>query len=92
MPEKKSKVIGQDDKEESLIKGEWRDFSKTLAFKQLMEYAGSNQVMLERYAKDMSMPGPNGGPISLDVEKAMSLLQRSAGIDIMTSYIRLYVE
>lgn len=86
-----SNVIGQDEKEESLIKGEWRDFSKTLAFKRLMEYTETNKEMLLRDATDYTI-SLNGKKVTITPEMALTLLQRRAGIDIVKTYIGLYVE
>lgn len=88
----KSKVIGLNSKDEQRIHNEWREFSKTLAYKKMMEYADDQSKMLLKYAEEMAMPSPNGGTVPLDIQKSHSLLQNKRGIGIMTTYIRLYSE
>lgn len=88
-----AKVIGLDDSEEARLKYEWAEFSKTLAYKKMMEYADTQRDMLLRYAEDMSMPSPQGqGTVSLDDKMSVNLLQNRRGIGIMTTYVRLYSE
>lgn len=89
----KSNVIGYDADEERTIRNQWNQFSKTLAYKKMMEYAEANGSMLQRQAEESAMPHPNGtGIIPIDDHMAMNLLQNKRGIAIMTTYIRIYSE
>lgn len=92
MPTENKKIIGQDNRKEALVKREWRDFAKTTAYQDLMDYAKIHDNQLVGYAKDLAMPGPDGKSITLSGETANYLLQRAAGIGIITTYIRLYSE
>lgn len=89
----KSNVIGYDADEERTIRNQWREFSKTLAYKRMLEYAEINGEMLLRQAEESAMPHPNGtGTMPIDDHMAMNLLQNKRGIAIMTTYIRIYSE
>lgn len=92
MPTKDKKIVGGDPKKEDLIRNEWRAFAQTTAFKEMMEFGKGNSDMLTRYAKNLEMPGPDGKMHVINGNTSNLILQRSAGIDIMTSYVRLYVE
>ena len=91
MPTKDKLILGQDDKKESLIRNEWRDFSKGTAFKELFEFMENTQAMLLQDAQDLQIT-VDGKKVTINGEMANLLLQRRAGIDIMKSYIRLYSE
>lgn len=91
MPTKDKKIVGQDDKKEQLIRNQWRDFSKTAAYAELMKYADIHQEMLLQNAQNLSIM-VDGKKITIDGEMANFLLQRRAGVDIIKTYIRLYVE
>ena len=91
MPTPIKNVIGEDPKADSLIRGEWRDFSKTLAYKEMMQYM---EVTGDRLITDATE-----GTITINGEKhpitgeyMNFLLQRRAGIDIIKTYIRLFSE
>lgn len=87
----KSKVIGLDDSKDKLIRNEWAAFSKTTAFKEMMEYADNTSDMLLRDATDISIT-IDGKRVAISGEMMNFLLQRKAGIAIMTTYIRVYSE
>lgn len=100
MPNVKPKDIKAKDKEAELaakriklITNQWRTFSKTAAYKDLMEYCNQNQAMLLDYAEEMVMPSPvaQGEQITLSIEKAHSLLQNRRGIGIVKTYVDGYV-
>jgi hypothetical protein len=92
-----TKVIGDDKdsaKRQDLIRRQWQEFSKKLAFKELMEY-----IDLQDYFAVKGAKGPintfdaNGGDqLNFDPIKAANLLQRSVGYDIVKLYIEGYVE
>lgn len=87
------KVIGQDDKKTQLILTEWATFSKTTAFKELMQYMDDNRQLLHDYAEERVMPSPiDGKKIAIDSETSNSLLQNARGINIVRTYIRLRSE
>lgn len=89
----KNKVVGYDEREERQVRNEWQTFSKTLAYKRMMEYAESHGNTLLRYAEERAMPDLTGkGMRAIDNEMSNSLLQNKRGIGIITSYIRLYSE
>lgn len=79
---------------QSRISGEWKDFSRTYAYKQLMEY-----IDLQDYMAITGAKGPintfdtdDGSQVSFDGQKAAALLQRSVGYDIVRLYVKGYVE
>lgn len=93
MAEKKSKVIGGNDALQKKIVAQWRQFSKTEAYKDLMAYGDTQRDMLLKYAEEMAMPHPGGhGVVAIDGKMANYLLQNRRGIGIMTTYIRLRSE
>lgn len=79
--------------ENRLVANEWKAFSKTTAYKKLMDY-----IEFQDYAAIASAKGPiltfgeyDGAQVNFDPEKAASLLQRSVGYDIIKTYIESYV-
>lgn len=79
--------------ENRLVANEWKEFSKTTAYKKFMEY-----MEFQDYAAVQSAKGPiltfddeSGSQINFDPQKAASLLQRSVGYDIIRTYVEGYV-
>lgn len=91
--EKLDKIAKDNADRERAIARQWLNFSKTEAYKDLMQYGHSNSDMLTTYAKEMVMPSPvaEGEQIVIDGEKSLSLLQNARGCDIILSYIEEYV-
>jgi hypothetical protein len=79
---------------ERSIANQWREFAKTAAYKDLVEYMETNQAMLLEYAQEMVMPSPvaEGQQLIIDEKKAFSLLQNRRGIDIVRTYVDGYVK
>jgi len=91
------KAIEKQKKEEAqrqkLIANQWRDFSKTSAFKEFMDY-----IELQDYLAVTAAKGPintfsddDAAKITFDNEKAANLLQRSVAYDIVKIYVDGYV-
>jgi hypothetical protein len=80
-------------KRERLIANQWREFSQTEAYKDLMEYGKGTSDMLTSYAKERVMPSPvnNTEQLIIDGETAGSLLQNARGCDIVITYVEEYV-
>lgn len=80
-------------KKEKLIANQWREFSQTEAYADLMEYAKGTSEMLTAYAKEGVMPSPlkEGGELILTNEKALNLLQNARGCDIVVTYVEGYI-
>lgn len=78
---------------------EWREFSKTLAFKRLMEYIQlqkeTYQVLasgpMEVYRDVPTFDGKNDLQLDFEPEKYAYLLQRGVGCDIVKMYVEDYV-
>lgn len=89
-----AKVIGDQDvsEEQKKIVSQWQDFSRTLAYKDLMSYIDDQRTMLIEMAEERAMPIGNGKKASIDTETANSLLQNSRGLNIVRTYIRLRSE
>lgn len=87
-----AKAKANNDRERAIAK-QWLAFSKTEAYKDLMEYGHSTSEMLTTYAKEMVMPSPvaDGEQLVIDGEKSLSLLQNARGCDIILSYVEEYV-
>ncbi len=88
---KSDKEIQND--ENRLVANEWKAFAKTTAYRKLMEY-----IEFQDYAAVQSAKGPiltfneyDDTQINFDPQKAISLLQRSVGYDIIKTYIESYV-
>ena len=92
--EKLAKIAKANAERERAIAKQWLAFSKTEAYKDLMEYGHSTSDMLTTYAKEMVMPSPvkEGEQIVIDGEKSLSLLQNARGCDIILSYAEQYVD
>lgn len=80
-------------KEVKLVANEWKEFTKTTAYRKLIEF-----IEFQDYAAITSAKGPivtfneeDGSQINFDPVKSASLLQRSVGYDIIKSYIEGYV-
>lgn len=75
------------------INNEWQTFSKTHAYKDLMEYMDAQLEMLLGQAENMQMPHPNGkGLMPIDGKMSNLLLQNRRGVNIVRTYIRLRSE
>jgi len=92
-PEQRNKVAKESAKLQALIGGQWKEFSKTEAFKQFMEY-----VDMQDYFAITGAKGPintfddaSGEQVNFDPRNAASLLQRSVGYDIVKLYVDGYV-
>ena len=77
-----------------LVANEWKEFSRTTAYKKLMEY-----IEFQDYAAIQAAKGPvltfddeSGTQINFNPQNAAALLQRSVGYDIITTYIEGYVD
>lgn len=92
--DKIKKLSAANAEREKAIARQWLNFSKTDAFKDLMEYGHSTSDMLTTYAKEMVMPSPvkEGEEIILTIEKSHSLLQNARGCDIILSYVEQYID
>ena len=80
--------------ETRLVANEWKEFSKSTAYRKLMEY-----IAFQDYAAVQGAKGPvltfsddSGAQINFDPQKAAALLQRSVGYDIIKTYIDGYVD
>lgn len=95
MADRKNKIVGDSDealRQQKIVK-QWHSFSKTEAFKDLMEYCEGQQEMLLTYAEELEMPGPLGkGRVPITGEMSNLLLQNRRGINIVKTYIRLRSE
>ena len=71
------------------VLSEWKAFSNTQAYKDLIEYSHYTIDQFMEYAKEGVMPSPsnNGEQVVIDDKKAISLLQKARGCDIILSYI-----
>lgn len=92
-PEERKKKIQEAVKHQKLISNEWRDFSKTAAFKEFMDY-----IELQDYLSVKAAKGPintfdeeDAAKLIFDNEKAANLLQRSVAYDIVKLYVDGYV-
>ena len=81
-------------KETRLVANEWKEFSRTTAYRKLMEY-----IEFQDYAAVQGAKGPvltfddsSGTQINFDPQKEATLLQRSVGYDIIKTYIEGYVD
>lgn len=93
MPTKNKNVIGESSAKEQQLRNQWVDFSKTDAYKELMDYMTSQGNMLLQYAEELQMPNPNpniGGKVAISGEIANLLLQNRRGINIVKTYISIY--
>lgn len=90
---KYNKAVKDIASKEEAIARQWLNFSKTDAYKDLMEYGHSTSELLTTYAKEMVMPSPVNGDeqLVIDGEKSLSLLQNARGCDIILSYVEQYV-
>lgn len=91
------KVIG-DDKDSAarrdLIRRQWQEFSKKLAYQDLMDYIDLQDYFAVTGAKGPINTFDDNSGVQLDFNpiKAANLLQRSVGYDIVKLYIKGYVE
>lgn len=79
--------------ETHLISNEWKEFSKTTAYKKFMEY-----IEFQDYSAVLGAKGPivtfnDSGTeqINFNPQNAALLLQRSVGYDIIKTYVDSYV-
>lgn len=75
------------------IAAQWKTFSKTEAYKELMDYIELQDYLAVTAAKGPVMPfgGKDGEELVFDVEKSTFLLQRSVGYDIVKEYVEGFV-
>ena len=78
---------------QKLIANTWREFSKTTAYKELMDYLDLQDYFAIKAAKGpvATLDENTAAQINFDNEKAANLLQRSVGYDIIREYIDGYV-
>lgn len=76
-----------------LITAQWREFSKTEAYTELIDY-----IEMQDYFAVLAAKGPittfseeDGSQVKFDRENAAALLQRSVGYDIVKTYVEGYV-
>lgn len=76
-----------------LITAQWREFSKTEAYAELIDY-----IEMQDYFAVLAAKGPittfseeDGQQVKFDRENAAALLQRSVGYDIVKTYVEGYV-
>lgn len=76
------------------IVGQWKDFSRTDAFQDLMQYIDQQREMYRKYAEERSMPHPNPemGQVAIDNETVAALLQNSRGLNIVKTYLMSRVD
>jgi hypothetical protein len=76
------------------IGNQWREFSKTEAYKQYRDYIAMQNEFAIAGAKGPVMPfdEENGQQFIFDGQKAAALLQRSVGYDIVTTYVDGYID
>lgn len=74
------------------INSEWEMFSKTHAYKDLIDYMESQKAMLLNYAENLQMPGPDGKMVMIDGPISNLLLQNRRGVNIVSTYIKLRSE
>lgn len=79
--------------ENRLVANEWKEFSKTTAYRKLIEY-----IEFQDYCAIQGAKGPivtfddnSGAQIAFDSQNASYLLQRSVGYDIVKTYVESYV-
>ncbi len=79
--------------ENRLVANEWKEFSKTTAYRKLMEYIEFQDYMAVQAAKGpvLTFDDESGTQVGFDRENAASLLQRSVGYDIIKTYVEGYV-
>jgi hypothetical protein len=73
---------------------QWKAFSNTEAFEDLIQYIDSQREMFRQYSEDMSIPHPKKSDevISLDSQAIANLLQTSRGLRIVKTYIQSRVD
>lgn len=75
------------------IGNQWREFSKTEAYAEFMDYIELQDYLAVTAAKGPvnTFTGNNGEDLSFDLQKSTALLQRSVGYDIVKIYVEGYV-
>lgn len=74
------------------INSQWKEFSKTAAYKDLMSYMDDQSAMLLNYAESLQMPDPSGKMVGIDGKMSNLLLQNRRGVNIVRTYIGLRSE
>lgn len=76
-------------KKQARIVKQWKAFSRTEAYQDLMEYIDAQRAMLLKYAEERQMPHPKAGEglMPLDNETVVACLQNSRGLNIVKVYI-----
>lgn len=79
--------------ENAVVAKQWQTFSKTLAYKKLLEYIEFQDYAAIQMAKGPVLTFNEEGTeqVSFDPQKAAGLLQRSVGYDIVKTYVEGYV-
>ena len=92
-PQERKRNSEESAKVQALVTKQWKEFSKTEAYKQFREY-----IDLQDYLAVTGAKGPintfddnNGEQLNFDPVKASGLLQRSVGYDIVKIYVEGYV-
>jgi len=79
--------------ENRLVSNEWQAFSRTTAYKKLMEYIEFQDYMaiLEAKGPINTFSDESAEQLPFNRENAAALLQRSVGYDIVKTYVEGYV-
>lgn len=92
-PEERKRNREESAKVQALIANQWKDFSKTEAYTQFIEYIDMQDYFAITAAKGpiSTFDSSNGEQLNYDPVKASALLQRSVGYDIVKLYVEGYV-
>lgn len=80
--------------ENRLVANEWKEFSKTTAYRKFKEYIEFQDYMAVQAAKGpiLTFDVESSAQVGFDPQKSACLLQRSVGYDIITTYVDGYVD
>jgi len=92
-PEERKRNSEESAKVQALITTQWREFAKTEAYKQYVEYIDMQDYFAVTAAKGpiSTFDSTSGEQLNYDPVKASGLLQRSVGYDIVKLYVEGYV-
>lgn len=98
MSDDKKAKAAQAKEEQELITTQWREFSKTTAYKKFMEYIDiqkkTYEIMasgpMEVYKEVPTFDGKSDLQLDFEPEKYAYLLQRGVGCDIVKIYVEGY--
>jgi hypothetical protein len=78
----------EETKRQVKVSEQWKAFSTTEAFKDLVNYIDQQREMYRQYAEERQIPHPNGGgKVPIDNETVAALLQNSRGLSIVKAYL-----